>query len=55
MIVKKLPEIDKNLPILSCFTQKANLQYPFYRIVDEKGETGEIFDRFAVLNPVFGG
>lgn len=54
-IIRPLPEIDKDTSLLRCFSKEVNFLNPYYRIMDKKGDTGSVFNRFDLFRLIFGG
>ena len=53
VIIRPLPEIDKDTSLLRCFSREVNFLNPYYRIIDKKGDTGLVLNRFDVFRLIF--
>jgi CBS domain containing-hemolysin-like protein len=54
-ILRPLPEIQKNISLLSFFSRKKNFYSSFYRITDETGGNIGILDTFSIFSVIFHG
>lgn len=52
-IIRPLPEINKDTSLLKCFSKEVNFLNPYYRIMDKKGDTGSVLNRFDAFRLIF--